>query len=373
MRSVTKLNRLRRVLAVGVTGLVGGAAGAAAPGQATAAPVSAAPVSAAAAATVTRTLTTGMAVPWGMVFVNTNAALIGDRDSANVYRLGDGVRRFVGKVPGVVSNGSSGGEGGLLGMAVSPTFGTDHWVYFYTTTASDNRVVKMQYTKGYLRGGTQVVLKGIPKGLHHNGGGLVFSKWGSLYISTGEGGVPDRAQDRGSLGGKILRIRGDGSIPYTNPWTGSPVWSIGHRNVEGLAFDSSWRLWSTEFGQNAWDELNLILKAHNYGWPATEGTTSNPAYTSPKRQWSTSTAGPTHIVIRSNVAWITGLTGQRLWRVPLNGTSTGTPTSSFTGTYGRLRALGVSTDGSLWVGTSNRDGRATPRSGNDRILRVAVS
>jgi glucose/arabinose dehydrogenase len=322
---------------------------------------------------VTGTLATGLAVPWGVAFLPTGDALVGERDTARVLLVGaQGGARVVGTVPGVVSNGASGGEAGLLGLALSPTYATDHLVFAYLSSGRDNRVVHMTYAGGRL-GAPVAVLTGIPHGLHHNGGGLAFGPDGMLYVSTGESGDPALAQDLGSLGGKVLRITPAGRPAPGNPFGSSPVWSYGHRNVEGLRFDAAGQLWATEFGDKAYDELNLILPGRNYGWPQTQGRTSNPRYTSPKAQWPTDDAGPSGLAIRQSVAWIGALTGTRLYRVALYGTAALSSQSFFVGTYGRIRAVATAPDGSLWVMTSNRDGRGDPRSGDDRILRVAVT
>jgi glucose/arabinose dehydrogenase len=270
-----------------------------------------------------------------------------------------------------VSNGASGGEAGLLGLALSPAYATDHLLYAYLSSGSDNRIVRMTYSGGRL-GAPTAIVTGIPRGLHHNGGGLVFGPDGMLYASTGESGNRSLAQNRSSLGGKVLRMTPAGKPAPGNPF-GTLVWSYGHRNVEGLAFDAAGRLWATEFGDKGYDELNLIQAGHNYGWPATQGRTSNPAYTSPRAQWSTSSAGPSALTIRSGVAWIGALTGTRLYRVALSGTSVIGNQALFTGTYGRIRLVAAAPDGSLWIGTSNRDGRGDPRSSDDRILRLRVS
>ena len=321
---------------------------------------------------MTGTVASGLTTPWGIAFLPDGSALVGERDTAKVLLVRPGSQHLVGTVPGVVSNGQQGGEGGLLGLAVSPSYATDHLIYAYMSTAADNRIVRMTYTGGRL-GRPSPILTGIPHGLHHNGGRLAFGPDGMLYASTGEGGVPARAQDKGSLGGKILRMTPEGRAAPGNPFPGSVVWSYGHRNVEGLAFDSAGRLWATEFGDKAWDELNLILPGRNYGWPATQGRTDHPGYTSPKAQWHTDDAGPSGIAVIGSVAWIGALTGHRLWRVPLDGPSAGTPKAFFVDTYGRLRTAVAAPDGSLWLTTSNTDGRGSPRPGDDRILRLTVS
>ncbi len=323
---------------------------------------------------VTGTVAVGLSVPWGLAFLpGGGGALVGERDAGVILHI-DGVGHVtrVGSVPGVVSNGSSGGEAGLLGLALSPRFAADHLLYAYVSSASDNRVVRMSYLDGRL-GTLQVVISGIPRGLHHNGGRIAFGPDGMLYVTTGESGDKPLAQNLGSLGGKILRMTPTGQPAPGNPFAGSVVYSYGHRNIEGLSWDSAGRLWATEFGDKGYDELNLIQAGHNYGWPATEGRTTNPSYTSPVVEWRTPVAGPSGLAIKNGVAWIGALTGTRLWRVPLNGASAGTPQAFLVGSYGRLRTVTVAPDGSLWVTTSNTDGRATPRAGDDRILRLTVS
>lgn len=323
---------------------------------------------------VVRTLARGIRVPWGITFLPSGAALVGSRDTGRVYRVrAEGGKHLVGRVRGVVSNGSSGGEAGLLGLAVSPRFATDHRVYAYFSTGSDNRIAWLRFRHGRL-GRPHVILRGIPHGLHHNGGGLRFGPDGKLYASTGDSGNGALAQSLSSLGGKVLRMTRNGKVPRSgNPFRHSLVYSYGHRNVEGIAFDGAGRLWATEFGDKAYDELNLIRPGRNYGWPATQGRTSNPAYTSPKMVWHTQNAGPSGIAIVGDTAWIGALTGQRLYRVRLTGTRASGKHAFFTGRYGRIRAVAaVPGGGYIWMGTSNTDGRATPRPGDDRILLVKV-
>jgi glucose/arabinose dehydrogenase len=308
-----------------------------------------------------------------VAFLPNGNALVSSRDRARIIRVkATGGKKRIGTVSGVVSNGSSGGEAGLLGLALSPNFTTNHWLYAYMSNGSDNRVVRMRYRHGNL-GPKHLVRKGIPLGLHHDGGRIAFGPDRRLYVTTGEGGVGSRAQDKKSLGGKILRMTARGHAPSDNPFNNSVVYSYGHRNVQGLAWDSAGRLWATEFGEHAWDELNLIRPGRNYGWPATEGRTGNPAYTSPKAVWHTDNCGPSGIAIINNVAWIGGLTGHRLWRVKLDGNSVASKRKFLVDRYGRLRTAAAAPDGSLWLTTSNTDGRANPGPNDDRIFRLRVS
>ncbi len=176
----------------------------------------------------------------------------------------------VGLLSAAVPLGDQGGEAGLLGVAVSPDFATDRMLYFYLSTAADNRIVKATLKGGRL-GTPQVILDGIPNGFIHDGGRLAFGPDGYLYASTGETGDGPLAQDQSTLAGKILRITTDGDPAPGNPFEGSEIWSYGHRNVQGLAFDDQDRLWASEFGDSTFDELNLIEPGDNYGWPLIEG------------------------------------------------------------------------------------------------------
>jgi glucose/arabinose dehydrogenase len=324
-------------------------------------------------AVVRHTVATGLDVPWGIAVLPDGSALVSLRERARVVRItGAGqVSRVAatgadGTVPGVVPEG----EGGLLGLALSPGFATDHRVYAYLTAASDNRIVRMTYQDGRLSAPT-VVLAGIPKGSNHDGGRIAFGPDGMLYAGTGEGGQTSRAQDKKSLGGKILRITPDGKVPPGNPFPGSPVWSYGHRNVQGLAWDRAGHLYASEFGQNTWDELNRIVKGHNYGWPVVEGVGHRPGYTDPLRVWPTDQASPSGIAIVDDVVYMAALRGQRLWRIPLTANGTGTPQAELTGTYGRLRAVEPSPGGGLWVLTNNT-ARGEPRPGDDKLVELPL-
>ncbi|GAA0605642.1 PQQ-dependent sugar dehydrogenase [Sporichthya brevicatena] len=312
--------------------------------------------------------------PWGMAFISTTRALVAERNSGRIKRLdGKGHATSIGRVKGVVAAG----EGGLLGLAVPKDFRTSRWVYAYYTSASDNRIVRLKFAKGKL-GKAHVVLKGIPKGFIHNGGRIVFGPDGMLYAGTGEAGNRPLSQNSKSLGGKILRMTPTGKVPADNPKKGSYVYSKGHRNVQGLAFDSAGRLFSAEFGQNTWDELNLIKPGRNYGWPNVEGRAKDPRYVDPIAQWRPENASPSGIAIVKGTVFMAGLRGKRLWRIQIgdpraNGVPRAQTKDFFVGKWGRLRTVTAAPDGSLWLSTSNTDGRGKPTSRDDRVIRLRLS
>jgi glucose/arabinose dehydrogenase len=320
-----------------------------------------------AAAPKLRTIATGLHVPWGIAFLPNGDALVAERTTGRILLIphGGGKPRVAMKVPGVDLNA---GEGGLLGLAVSPGYATDKLVYAYFTTVQDNRIARFK-----LGGKLDVILKGIRNGAIHNGGRIAFGPDGKLYAGVGETGEGGLAQNRDALNGKVLRMNPDGSVPSGNPF-GSLVWTWGHRNVQGLAWDRSGRLWATEFGQNTFDEINLIRKGRNYGWPDVEGKgdTQGGKFTNPLVTWPTSEASPSGAAIIGSTLYVGALQGQCVWRIPLQGAKTGTPSRMLAGRYGRIRTVVKAPDGTLWVATSNRDGRGSPRSGDDRIVAVRV-
>jgi glucose/arabinose dehydrogenase len=269
------------------------------------------------------------------------------------------------KVPGVLA----GGEGGLLGLAVSPTYPQDRWVYAYHTASRDNRIVRFR-----LDGGPpEVIFDGISRASFHNGGRIAFGPDGLLYAGTGDAGVRGSSQDPADPNGKILRLTPDGDPAPGNPTAGSPVFSLGHRNVQGLAWDSQRRLYATEFGQNRLDEVNLIEPGRNYGWPQVEGPgTGGGRFTAPLVTWSTAEASPSGAAIAGDTLYVAALRGQRLWTVRLRDGRTERPRAELSRRYGRLRSVAVAPDGSLWVSTSNRDGRGDVRAGDDRLLRFPL-
>nr|WP_245997663.1 PQQ-dependent sugar dehydrogenase [Streptomyces armeniacus] len=325
---------------------------------------------------VERTVATGLDSPWGMAPLPDGDLLVSSRDSGKILRVDgeSGKKTELGSVPGT----APGGEGGLLGIAVPA--GDDDMVYAYLTTASDNRIVRMLYDPrkkpGGQLGAPDTVFKGIPKGSIHNGGRIAFGPDKMLYAGTGEAGDREQSQDKDSLGGKILRMTPDGEpAGHGSPEPDSVVYSYGHRNVQGLAWDADKRLWASEFGQDTWDELNHIRPGRNYGWPEAEGKGGGDGkFTDPVEQWDVADASPSGIAVAKGSVWMAGLRGERLWRIPLNGTKpVAGPQAFLEGEYGRLRAVVSDGGDGLWAVTNETDSRGTPEKGDDRILKLKVS
>ena len=316
------------------------------------------------------TIATGLEVPWGLAFTPDGKALVTERDSGRLLSVdSSGNIEELQRLP---SGGT--GEGGLLGIALSPNYESDGLIYAYYTTEEDNRVVRFRLGED-----PEPILTGIPFKSYHNGGRIAFGPDGYLYVGTGDGGNPSNAQDLNSLGGKILRITSEGRVPEDNPFSGSPVYSYGHRNVEGLAWDSDGQLYASEFGQDRFDEVNRIVPGGNYGWPEVEGEGGEPEYRDPIATFTTSEASPSGATILEGGAipqwegdfFMAALRGQRLWRLEISHEGTATEREALLqGQAGRLRHVAQAPDGSLWVLTSNRDGRGTPAPDDDRILRI---
>jgi len=327
----------------------------------------------------TTVIATGLTAPWSMVRLASGSTLISERDSALVKELTTtGEVRDAGVVGGVVP----GGEGGLLGLAVLQTEDDESadtaattWLYAYFTASDDNRIVRMPLEGepgAYRLGPPEDVLTGIPASNTHNGGRLAFGPDGMLYATAGDAGEPDRAQDLTSLGGKILRMLPDGTVPSDNPFADSLVFSLGHRNSQGLAWDRDGLLWAAEFGQNQWDELNVILPGQNYGWPEVEGIASVDNFVDPVQQWATSEASPSGLAFVRDTFFLAALRGERVWAI-YPGEETIDSVAYFQGEFGRLRDVAAGPDGTLWMLTNNTDGRGEPTEGDDKIIEVRLA
>ena len=295
-------------------------------------------------------LADGLDLPWGLDHLPDGSALVTQRDTAEILRVTpDRSVEVVSQIDEVVP----GGEGGLLGLAVSPDYVTDGLIYVYYTGDEDNRVATVTLEDATPR----PIITGIPKANIHNGGRVAFGPDGKLYVTTGDAADTDHSQDPGSLGGKILRLEPDGSIPADNPDPDSPVFSLGHRNVQGLAWTDDGVAYASELGQNAYDEVNLIEAGANYGWPIVEGR-GGEGYTDPLHTWTPVEASPSGAAVDSDTMFVAALRGACLWVVPLDG---GEPQAVLAGEHGRLRTVEVGPDGWLWITTSN--------GGDDRVMR----
>jgi glucose/arabinose dehydrogenase len=296
--------------------------------------------------------------PWGLAFADDGAVFLAERDTGRILLITeDGEVQRIKRLSSV----RAAGEGGLLGLAFA-----EGQLFAYFTSASDNRVVRMSWD-GQRLGEPEVILSGIPKGFTHNGGRMRIGPEGALYIGTGDAGEKSESQNLTSLAGKILRITLDGDPWPDNPLD-DPVFSLGHRNVQGLDFWNG-QLVASEFGQNAWDELNLVNVGSNGGWPEVEGSGEAERFLQPLVTWRPAEASPSGVAVIGNFAYVASLRGSRLWRVDL---TSGESKEFFVGEFGRLRTIERAPDGSLWLITSNTDGRGDPGAKDDRIIRVKI-
>lgn len=308
--------------------------------------------------------------PWEITLLPDGRLLITERSGSLVLIDADSERI---PIVGVLEQG----ESGLLGLALHPEFDQNGLLYIYMTYQGAgsllNRVERYQFD-GKVLSDRMVIIDQIPGDVNHDGGRIEFGPDGLLYITTGDASYGPNAQDINSLAGKILRLHDDGTIPADNPF-GNAVYSYGHRNPQGLAWDEQGQLWSTEHGPSGlgsgYDELNLIEIGGNYGWPDIQGDQTREGMISPRLQsGGNETWAPGDLEIVDGVAYFTGLRGSTLYSVPLNDIRPETLQRHFAIEYGRLRALRLGSDGLLYVGTSNRDGRGSIRAGDDKIFRI---
>ncbi len=307
-------------------------------------------------------VSSGLEAPWSVAF-HGEVPLVSERDSARILELDEAgaAREII-----TVQDAAPRGEGGLLGIAVH-----DDHLYAYLTAEGENRIdrIPLSGEPGALAlGEPETILAGIPAAGNHNGGRIAFGPDGMLYATTGDAGRAENAQDLDLLAGKILRLTPEGGVPAGNPFEGSPVYSYGHRNPQGLAWDENGTLYASEFGQNTWDELNIIEAGANYGWPEVEGIAGQEGFVDPVQQWAPAEASPSGIAVLGGAVYIANLRGEVLRQVPLG--SLGESTEHWAGEYGRLRDATEAPDGSLWVLTNNTDGRGDPGLEDDRILRL---
>ena len=324
-------------------------------------------------------------IPWAIAFAPDGRIFVTERAGRiRVIRGGrlEAQPYFV--VPEVVHTG----EGGLLGLALHPDFVRTRFLYVYHTYQSNgrlqNRIVRVVERDGRPMV-DRIILDAIPGGRVHDGGRIKFGPDGKLYIGTGDAGESDLAQNRASLAGKILRVNDDGTVPANNPHPGSPVYSLGHRNVQGLAWHPvTRRLYATEHGPSGGgdrccrDEVNLIEPGKNYGWPVVTGAPGDPRFvdplinSGPEETWAPSGATFVSRGLWQNTLLFAALRGRHLHRVIFNGLGTRVVRDEklFAERFGRLRDAVEAPDGAVYVLTSNRDGRGMPAPEDDRVIRL---
>lgn len=314
-------------------------------------------------------------IPWEVVFLPDGSLLVTER-TGSVVRIGTNSRTSI-PIQGVVHRG----EGGLLGMALHPAFLENNWVYLYLTTQSGSNVTNRveRYTFNSQKNeltNRVAVLENIPGSANHDGGRIAFGPDGYLYITTGDAQNEQSAQDTTSLAGKVLRLKDDGTIPADNPF-GNAVYTYGHRNPQGIAWDAQGRLWESEHGpsgiESGYDEVNLIERGANYGWPEIQGSETAAGMRTPVIQSGGSeTWAPAGLAIVNDTLFFSGLRGESLYSGKISGNELTNLVANFREKYGRLRIVTVSPDGWLYFGTSNTDGRGTQNSGDDKIFRIKV-
>lgn len=311
-----------------------------------------------------------LAIPWEIAFLPDGDMLITERPGT-LKRIGKEMRVYA--IEGVEHIG----EGGLLGLALHPRFKENHWIYIYLTAAAKNglknRVERYRLEDNRLSE-RKIIIDGIPGAKYHNGGRIAFGPDGYLYITTGDAGRSDLAQDTNSLAGKILRLADDGSIPPDNPFDNA-VYSYGHRNSQGLAWDNKGRLWATEHGRSGilsgLDELNLIEKGKNYGWPVIQGDETKEGMEKPVVQSGPDeTWAPAGIAFWKGRLFFGGLRGESLYEAEILAGGKIILRVHFRQDFGRIRAVALGPDGFLYITTSNTDGRGEPKTGDDKVIRI---
>lgn len=312
--------------------------------------------------------------PWALAFLPDNNILVTERQG-KVRLVENGT--LINEPVAVISSVKEIGEGGLLGMTLDPDFSSNHLVYLYYTYQANgndtlNRVVSMEYKDKKLSNEKTLIDK-IPGASNHNGGRIKFGPDKFLYISTGDAQEPSLAQDKHSLAGKILRVSRDGKAPTSNPFN-NLVYSYGHRNSQGLAWDDTGTLWATEHGrsglQSGLDEINIISPGKNYGWPTIQGDEQKTGLETPYEHSGSNTWAPAGADFLNGSIYFAGLRGTALYRLQKN---THSVEEFLEGEFGRLRDVVASPDGMLYITTSNKDGRGLVKQGDDKIIRINPS
>ncbi len=319
-----------------------------------------------------QTVASNLEIPWEIVFLPGGDILLTERPG-RLRRIGDEEGSY--EVPDVYHIG----EGGLLGMALDPEFENNRFLYLYLTYRDRdsgeimNRVDRYIYSAADGLSKRNTIISDIPGSRIHNGGRISFGPDGYLYITTGDASESSLAQERDSLAGKILRIRADGTVPGDNPYD-TEVYSYGHRNPQGLAWDDEDRLWATEHGPQGRDELNLIRPGRNYGWPRITGESAESGMEVPIIHSGSDTWAPSGAAYHRGSIYFAGLRGRSLYEA-VSGKQADTAQlyNHFEGRYGRLRNVRKGPDGKFYLLTSNRDGRGRPDADDDRVISVDPS
>lgn len=317
----------------------------------------------------------GLTIPWDIAFLPGGDLLVTERPGKLTLISNTGAKT---NIP--YEGAQHAGEGGLLGLVLHPNFETNHLLYLYLSTAGKNETVnRVERYKldGNTLGEKKLIIDNIPGALYHDGGRMEFGPDKLLYITTGDATRSKIAQDKTSLGGKILRLNSDGSVPENNPF-GTAVYSYGHRNPQGLAWDSAGRLWETEHGRSGivtgMDELNLIEVGKNYGWPEIEGDEAQAGMVTPSiNSGANKTWAPASLAYLNGSLFYGGLRGEALYEAVLNGEKVSALKEHFTKEFGRIRTVRVGPDGMLYLTTSNKDDRGTPKTGDDKIIKIDPS
>ena len=317
------------------------------------------------------TVAENLDTPWGIAFLPDKSMFVTERPGR--VRFIDSNGNLDPTPVGELKKVKEIGEGGLLGITLHPDFPANHYVYLYYTYNSRrndtmNRVVRMTYENNQLTG-EQIIVDEIPGAANHNGGRIKFGPDKYLYITTGDAQEPSQAQNTNKLGGKILRVTDKGDPAPGNPFNNS-VFSYGHRNPQGLAWDGNGRLWATEHGQSALDELNLIEAGKNYGWPTIQGDEQKAEMEKPRLHSGPVTWAPAGSAFIDTSLFFGGLRGQTLYEAVIKDDQITTLKEHLKGQFGRIRDVILSDDGILYLTTSNRDGRGTPASSDDKIIKI---
>lgn len=316
-------------------------------------------------------------VPWEFVFLpasrqgGPNSDILLTERTGNLKLISGEKTITIAKIPDVKPYG----EGGLMGLALHPKFSSNNYIYLYYTYEGSNnktlnRVVRYKFTNNILSEG-KILVDNIPGAIFHNGGRIKFGPDGFLYITTGDSLEPSLAQDKNSLAGKILRVTDEGKPASNNPFN-NLVYSFGHRNPQGLAWDTQGRLWETEHGNNATDEINLIIPGRNYGWPEIRGNQTGKNMETPFAQSGNETWAPAGAVFLNGTLFFGGLRGEALFSLKVNN-GNAIISKFFMQAFGRIRNAVLGPDGLLYISTSNRDGRGNVGENDDKIIKVDIS